>query len=87
MKPLLIPVAVAGFFATAIFSQSGSQRHHIVQGSASTNLPPGIYQATPYSSIVVIPEPIDRGSVHMLGSTNDFAIFSLHPLVHLEPKK
>jgi hypothetical protein len=49
--------------------------------------PPGVYQATPYSGIVVVPQPVDSLAVHVPTSTNQFAIRSVKPSLHLIPKK
>jgi hypothetical protein len=49
--------------------------------------PPGIYNSTPYSCVVIVPEPVDPSFEHLLGADRQLDNCVIRPHTHLEPKK
>ena len=94
MKTLFITLAVAVAFVFAVFGNGSNLAGSMFMPSANllsqkviVSPLPGIYQATPHSAIVVVPHAFDGIAVHVPKSTNRFAIRSIEPPLHLEPKK
>jgi hypothetical protein len=57
--------------------------------NAQAALKPQVYQASPYSCIVLVPQPIDTAAVISPPSTNRYAIRTIEPQppLHLLPVK
>lgn len=57
--------------------------------NAQAALKPQVYQASPYSCIVLVPKPVDTASLISPPSTNQFAIRTIEPTLplRLEPVK
>jgi hypothetical protein len=66
----LIPPGVTNLFST----------------NAQAALRPQVYQAVPYSCIVIVPKPVDTAALISPRSTNQFAIRTIepHPPLRLE---
>jgi hypothetical protein len=46
---------------------------------AQASLKPQVYQAAPYSCIVIVPKPVDSSALVAPASTNQFAIRTIQP--------
>ena len=57
--------------------------------NAQAALKPQVYQASPYTCIVLVPKPVDTASLISPSSTNQFAIRTIQPQLplRLEPVK
>jgi len=57
--------------------------------NAQASLRPQVYQASPYSCIVLVPKPVDTAALISSPSTNQFAIRTIEPQLplQLEPVK
>jgi len=57
--------------------------------NAQAVLKPDVYQASPYSCIVLVPKPVDTAALIAPHSTNQFAIRTIQPQIplRLEPVK
>jgi hypothetical protein len=57
--------------------------------NAQAALKPQVYQASPYSCIVLVPKPVDTAALIAPPSTNQFAIRTIQPQppIRLEPVK
>ena len=51
----------------------------------SPNPVPGVYRATPYTMIVVVPKPVDKRMVVGVGDTSRFTMPSIKPETRLVP--
>jgi hypothetical protein len=96
MNTLPVSAAVVLPLAAAFFGPSSGSSNRVPSVSVpATNVwcqkvlapRPGLYQAKPYSGMVVVPPPVDNGLVHLPASTNQFAIRAVQPPLYLEPKK
>jgi hypothetical protein len=62
---------------------------NLFSANAQAALKPQVYQAAPYSCIVIVPKPVDTSALISPPSTNQFAIRTIepHPPLRLEPVK
>jgi hypothetical protein len=51
----------------------------------SPNPSPGVYRATPYTMVVVVPKPVDNGMVVGVGDISRFKMPRIKPETKLEP--
>jgi len=51
------------------------------------SLPAGIYQARPFSGIIIVPEPVDDSFMHTPADTNGSDMLIVAPPLYLEQKK
>ena len=96
MEALLIsPAVLVSLEVAGCGTYGGSSNRVASVFIAATNVsslrvpatpPPGVYQAKPYSCIVVVPGPVDSLAVKV-PSTNQFAMRFIEPPLHLEPKR
>jgi hypothetical protein len=89
MKTLLIFAFVIALLAVTILAARSDNTNSLpliapgVTKLFSTNaqaaLKPQVYQASPYSCIVLVPKPIDTAAVISPSSTNRYAIRTIEP--------
>lgn len=99
MKTLIICVFVIALLGVAVFAAQSDHTNSLtliapgVTNLFSTNaqaaLKPQVYQASPYSCIVIVPRSVDTAAVIAPPSTNQFAIRTIQPQLplRLEPVK
>lgn len=96
MKTLVICAFVIAFLGAIILTASSGPTNSLpilapgVTNLFSTNtqaaLKPAVYQAAPYSCIVIVPKLVDTAALISPRSTNQFAIRTIepHPPLRLE---
>jgi hypothetical protein len=99
MKPLFICAFVIALLAETVLTAASDTTNSLpllapgVTNLFSTNaqaaLKPQIYQAAPYSCIVVVPRAVDTSALISPPSTNQYAIRKIEPQppLRLEPVK
>jgi hypothetical protein len=99
MKTLFICGFVIALLGVAVLTVSSDTTNTLpliapgVTNLFSTNaqaaLKPQVYQASPYSCIVVVPKPVDTAALIALPSTDQFALRTIQPQppLRLEPVK
>ena len=85
---LFTPQAASGSVSNAAASPTFLVTNIFLRGTPSVVLP-GIYQSSPYSGLIIVPDRdlIDSRMVHAPTSTSQFAILFVNPPLHLEPKR
>src|SRR5882762_3914027 len=98
MKPLFICALVIALFGVIVFTASSNTNSlpllapgvtNLFSTNAQAALKPQVYQAAPYSCIVIVPRAVDTAALISPPSTNQYAIRTIEPQppLHLEPVK
>ena len=99
MKTLFICAFIMALLGMAVLSASSDTTNslpllapgvtNLFSTNAQATLKPQVYQASPYSCIVIVPKSVDTAALIAPPSTNQFAIRTIEPqpCLRLEPVK
>lgn len=99
MKTLFICAVVIALLAVTILASRSDNTNsltllapgvtNLFSTNAQATLKPQVYQAAPYSCIVMVPKAVDSSALISPPSTNEFAIRTIQPQppLRLEPMK
>jgi hypothetical protein len=97
MKTLFICAFIIALLGMAVLTASSDTTNslpllapgvtNLFSTNVQTTLKPQVYQAVPYSCIVVVPKSVDTAIVISPPSTNQFAIRTIEPPLRLVPLK
>jgi hypothetical protein len=84
---LLLPLLAASFHASGGNTNGVPSVCPAPRNGVCPPAPPGVYQAKPYSLIVVVPPPVEQRMVHRPRPILRYAMPSVQRPFRLEPKK